>query len=69
MTARGIKFGLVICIPFWLIAILFISTGAVSGKTLIFIGLVLLALLLLVILASSLIPKRNKQDKQIIIED
>jgi hypothetical protein len=64
----GFIWATIICIPFWLIVILFIK-GVIAVKTLIFVGLALSALLVPLILIFPQKAKQDKQDKDIIIED
>jgi len=61
----GIIWGTIICIPFWLIVILFVKAGIIAMETIIFVGLVLSGLLLFFILASPQKTKQDEQDKQL----
>jgi hypothetical protein len=65
MSFAGIIWATVICIPFWIIVILFVKTGIIAMETIIFVGLVLSGMLLFLILASSPNTKRDEQDKQL----
>lgn len=61
MPFSGIIWGMIICIPFWLIVIVLIKAGVIAIETLIFVCLVLSAQLLFLILIS---PQKTEQDKQ-----
>ena len=65
MPFAGIIWGTIICIPFWLILLLFVKTGIIAMETIIFVGLVLSGLLLFLILTSSQNIKRDEQDQQL----
>jgi hypothetical protein len=64
MGGAGIIWGAIICIPFWLIVILFVKTGIIAMETIIFVGLVLSGLLLFLILTSHPNTKQDEQDQQ-----
>ena len=57
MPFAGFIWGTIICVPFWLIVILFVKTGIIAMETIIFVGLVLSGLLLFLILTS---PQKYK---------
>jgi len=61
MFSRGIIWGAIICISFWLFIIWFIKIGAVGLEISIFVGLTLSGLLLFLILRSHY---KTNQDKQ-----
>ena len=61
MPFAGIIWGTIICIPFWLIVILFVKSGIIAMETIIVVGLVFSGLLLFLILTS---PQNTKQDEQ-----
>jgi len=57
MKIRGSIWGMIICIPFWLIVILLVKSGIIAAETIIFAGLALLGMFLFFILPSSLNTK------------
>ena len=57
MKFRGFIWGMIICIPFWLIVILLVKSGIIAAETIIFAGLALLGMFLF--LPSSLNTKIN----------
>ena len=61
MPFPGLIWGTIICVPFWLIVILFVKTGIIAMETILFVGLVLSGLLLFIIRSS---PQNTKQDEQ-----
>ena len=61
MIRRGIFWGVIISIPFWLLAIWLIKSGVIALKTLIIIVLILSAPYIFLIMRS---PQNNEQDKQ-----
>jgi hypothetical protein len=63
MSFGGIIWGAIICIPFWIIVILFVKIGIIAMETIIFVGLVLSGLLLFFILTSPQDTKRDEQGK------
>ena len=65
MPFAGIIWGTIICIPFWLIVILFVKTGIIAMETIIFVGLILSGLLLFLILTSPRDLKHDEQDQQL----
>ncbi len=65
MPIKGIIWGTIICVPFWLIAILSIKVGIIAMDTIIFVGLVLSGLLLFLILSSSQNTKQDEKDDQL----
>jgi len=58
---RGIFWGVIISIPFWVFAIWLIKSGVIALKTLIIIVLILSAPYIFLITRS---PQTNEQDKQ-----
>jgi len=65
MPFAGFIWGTIICVPFWLIVILFVKTGIIAMETIIFVGLVLSGLLLFLILTSPQNAKQDEQDQQL----
>ena len=65
MPFTGIIWGAIICIPFWIIVILFVELGVITMETIIFVGLVLSGLLLFLILSSSENTKRDEQEQEL----
>ena len=65
MPFAGFIWGTIICVPFWLIVILFVKTGIIAMETIIFVGLVLSGLLLFLILTSPQNTKQDEQDQQL----
>ena len=61
MIRRGIFWGVIISIPFWLFAIWLIKSGVIALKTLIIVVLILSAPYIFLIKRS---PQNNEQDKQ-----
>jgi hypothetical protein len=68
MSGVGIIWAMIICIPFWL-TIVFIIKGIIAGKTLIYVGVALSALLVPLIAIFSHNAKQNKSGRNIIIEN
>ena len=64
MAFRGFIWGTIICVPFWLIVILVVKAGVIAMKTIIFVGLALLGLLLFLILTSQKKSSQNGQDNK-----
>ena len=62
MFLGGIIWGMIICIPCWVIVIVLIKAGVIAMETLIFLGLILSGLLLFLMLAT---PKNTKQSEQV----
>ena len=69
MPGAGIIWGAIIIVPFWLIIIKLVITGVIAVKTLLFVGLSFLGLLLLLIITSSLKAKRDKEYWDVFIEN
>jgi hypothetical protein len=65
MPFSGIIWATIICIPFWIIVILFVKIGIIAMETIILIGLVLSGLLLFLILTSSPNTQRDEKNKQL----
>ena len=65
MPFAGIIWGAVICIPFWIIVMLFVKIGIITIETIIFVGLVLSGLLLFLILTSTQNTKRDEQEQHL----
>ena len=57
MRLRGLMWGMIFCIPLWLIAILLVKSGIVAAETIIFSDLALLGMFLFFILSSFQNPK------------
>ena len=66
MPLGGIIWGMIICIPCWVIVIFLIKAGVIAMETLIFVGLILSGLLLFLILATPKNTKKSEQDKKLI---
>ena len=66
MPLGGIIWGMIICIPFWVIVIFLIKAGAIAMETLISVGLILAGLLLFFKLATPKNTKQSEQDKKLI---
>ena len=65
MSFGGIIWGAIICIPFWIIVILFVKLGIIAMETIIFVGLVFSGLLLFLILTSSQNTEQDEQDQHL----
>ena len=66
MVFRGVIWGTIICVPFWLIVILLVKPGDIAMETIIYLGLALSGLLLFLILASLKKTSQNGQDTQLL---
>jgi hypothetical protein len=65
MPLGGIIWGTIICIPFWLIVILFVKTGIIAMETIIFVGLIFSGLLLYLILSSCPNTQKDLQNQRL----
>jgi hypothetical protein len=61
----GIMWGLIICIPFWVVVILFVKAGVIAIQTIIFVGVILLGLYLFLIMGTLLNTKQHEDDKHL----
>jgi hypothetical protein len=64
MPFAGIIWATIICVPLWLVVILAVKVGAIALETIVFVGLVLSALLLFLVLTLPGSIDRGQQNKQ-----
>jgi hypothetical protein len=60
-----IMWGLIICIPFWLVVILLVKAGVIAIQTIIFMGLILLGLFLFLVMVTPLNTKHPEHDSRL----
>ena len=61
MGGAGIIWSAIICIPFWIIVLLFIKAGIIAMETIIFVGLILSVMLFVLIFV---LPQETNQEDQ-----
>jgi hypothetical protein len=69
MICRGIFWGIIISIPFWLLAIWLIKSGIIALKTLVIVVLILSAPYIFLILRRPHNTEQDKQDRDLITDD
>ena len=69
MIYRGICWGIIISIPFWLLAIWLIKSGVIALKTLIIIGVILSAPYVFLIMRSRRKTEQDHQSPELIAGD